>query len=86
MPYIRETYRYGLDPTIWTDETASNPGELNFQITRLVDNYIKHVGGNDYDAINAAIGALECAKLELYRRIAAPYEDVKKDTHGDVYA
>jgi hypothetical protein len=28
-----------------------------------------------YHHINTAIGALECAKLELYRRVAAPYED-----------
>ena len=28
---------------------------------------------------------LECAKLELYRRVAAPYEDEKIDQNGDVY-
>jgi len=32
-----------------------------------------------------AIGALECAKLELYRRVAAPYEDTKIAENGDVY-
>ena len=31
------------------------------------------------------IGVLECAKLELYRRVAAPYEDDKIDENGDVY-
>lgn len=31
------------------------------------------------------IGALECCKLELYRRIAAPYEDIKIGENGDVY-
>ena len=31
------------------------------------------------------MGALECAKLELYRRVAAPYEDVKIMENGDVY-
>jgi len=35
--------------------------------------------------INAIIGALECAKLELYRRVAAPYEDDKIAENGDVY-
>ena len=29
--------------------------------------------------------ALECAKLELYRRLAAPYEDEKRKETGDVY-
>jgi len=31
-------------------------------------------------------GVLECAKLELYRRIAAPYEDTKIEENGDVYS
>ena len=28
---------------------------------------------------------MECAKLELYRRVAAPYEDLKISEAGDVY-
>jgi hypothetical protein len=32
------------------------------------------------------MGALECAKLELYRRQVDEYEDQKKVLHGDVYA
>jgi len=31
------------------------------------------------------VGVLECAKMELYRRVAAPYEDKKKEENGDVY-
>ena len=31
------------------------------------------------------VGVLECAKLELYRRMAAPYEDEKIEDNGDVY-
>jgi hypothetical protein len=27
---------------------------------------------------------LECCKLELYRKIAAPYEDIKIQENGDV--
>ena len=38
-----------------------------------------------YRDFNAAIGVLECAKLELYRRAAATYEDAKLAEHGDVY-
>ena len=37
-----------------------------------------------YSKINAIIGILECIKLELYRRVAAPYEDVKAAENGDV--
>jgi hypothetical protein len=28
---------------------------------------------------------MDCAKLELYRRVAAPYEDEKMAEAGDVY-
>ena len=38
-----------------------------------------------YTSINAAVGALECAKLECYRRIAEPYEDAAKEKNGDVF-
>jgi len=43
------------------------------------------VNGLSYTQINAVIGVLECAKMELYRRIAAPYEDKKSRESGDVY-
>lgn len=63
---------------------AEVPGILNYQITRIVNSYINREGTN-YHTINEVIGVLECAKLELYRRIAAPYEDKKKEENGDVY-
>lgn len=83
MPYIPKERRPLLDP-LSDAVSAQNAGELNFQITRLVDDFVKRKNGN-YEAINAAVGALECAKLELYRRIAAPYEDEKITLNGDVY-
>ena len=39
---------------------------------------------SNYADINSAIGVLECAKLELYRRQAAPYEDKKIEENGEV--
>ena len=30
------------------------------------------------------MGVLECCKLEFYRRVAAPYEDIKIEENGDV--
>jgi hypothetical protein len=38
-----------------------------------------------YSKINEVIGVLECAKQELYRRVASPYEDSKKEANGDVF-
>lgn len=89
MPYIdqvdrghlkRESKRRVLDSL---GDLPAGPGELNYMITVIVDRYL---GGNpNYARINEVIGALECAKLELYRRVAAPYEDEKCDENGDVY-
>jgi hypothetical protein len=79
MPYIRATdkARATTDPT--------TPGELNFALTKLVQRFLANHGPTNYTAINAAVGALECCKLELYRRLAVPYEDAKITENGDVY-
>jgi hypothetical protein len=81
MPYIKQTDRpkfeslSGIHP-----ETA---GELNFCVSTLISNYLHHKGLN-YANVNEVVGALECAKLEAYRRIAAPYEDTKILENGDI--
>jgi hypothetical protein len=80
MPYIPEIDRPMLSAGKFDPKT---PGELNFMFTRISDLYLK--GDLSYSKINEVIGALECCKLELYRRIAAPYEDVKIIENGDVY-
>ena len=36
--------------------------------------------------MNEAIGVLECAKLELYQRVIADYENEKMRVNGDVYS
>jgi hypothetical protein len=79
MPYILKVDRERFEPT----SRPATPGELNYAVTRLAQSFI----GPEptYTAINAAIGALECAKLELYRRLAAPYEDDKMKQNGDCY-
>ncbi|MGH9904381.1 MAG: DUF6899 family protein [Pyrinomonadaceae bacterium] len=81
MPYITSEARARLDKG-GKPETA---GELNYAITRLVDDYLIQKGGIRYAHLNEVIGALECSKLELYRRVAAPYEDQKLSETGDVY-
>lgn len=86
MPYIKKEARHRL---LEGTEDAHpmhplNAGELNFCITHLVQTYLNRVPVN-YSAYNAAIGALEAAKLELYRRLVVPYEDGKIRENGDVY-
>lgn len=83
MPYITQKNREILDPTN-TLRLALKPGELNFQISRLINRYLAGSAVN-YTRINEVVGVLECAKLELYRRIAAPYENQKCSENGDVY-
>lgn len=79
MPYIDRQKRAELH----AGRAPMTPGELNYAITTAADQYI---GPRvSYARINEVIGALECVKLELYRRLAAPYEDGKKAQNGDVY-
>ena len=77
MPYIPQARREFI-------YIPANSGELNFMITELVTLYIK-AHEKKYATLNEAIGALECAKLELYRRVLSPYEDKKIKQNGDVY-
>lgn len=82
MPYIDKERRTELDMAADVPET---PGELNYAITTLCLDYLEG-GDKDYAALNEIVGALECAKLEFYRRAVSPYEDQKKSDNGDVYA
>lgn len=58
-------------------------GELNYAFTCIAHEYLRSNGLN-YQHINDIVGALEGCKLELYRRVAAPYEDTKIIENGDV--
>ena len=55
-------------------------GELNYVVTKI----LKEIYPLRYFHINKAVGVLECIKLEYYRRVAAPYEDLKIEEAGDV--
>ena len=44
-------------------------GDLNYLISAIIDGTLSRRGVR-YKNLNAIIGALECAKLELYRRVA----------------
>lgn len=93
MPYIETRRRHHFDEDIASlCEELTKPdgvytpaavGEVNYVISKLVDGIL----GPEprYADFNGVIGVLESAKLELYRRRVAPYEDEKKHEHGDVY-
>jgi hypothetical protein len=88
MPYIKQIARADFAPVL--NEISSKitevttEGDMNYMITRMVLRYLETHGTN-YTNINGMIGMLECTKLELYRRLAAPYENKKVDENGDVY-
>ena len=79
MPYINPTAQVRID----RGDSPIGAGELNYKITQAIREYWLRTG--NYQGINDIIGALEGAKLEFYRRIAAPYEDDKIKENGDVY-
>lgn len=93
MPYIISEKREVLNPAIdemlnalreleCDDAGNSMAGNLNYVFTRLLD---RAYTAPRYDDINEAIGVLECCKLELYRRLAVPYEENKRFYNGDAY-
>ena len=84
MPYIEQKDRDDIDPIIEPIlNTSLSSGELNYVITRLCQQYLANHKPN-YSTMNNIVGILECAKQEFYRRIAAPYEDLKITINGDV--
>ena len=89
MPYIKKEDRITLDYSIEALAISISTydgiaGRFNYSISRMIDIILGQRGLN-YANVNEIVGALECIKLELYRRIASPYEDKKIEENGDVY-
>lgn len=91
MPYIEQIQRDIIDEDIseLIDSMKTIPsfndskaGILNYIVTCLC---AESIGTPKYSKINEIIGMLECCKLELYRRVAAGYEDKKSLENGDAY-
>lgn len=90
MPYIKQETRDELDKIIrdlvlkiddvsYRHNTTAS-GILNYCIFKICE--LSHE--EKYADYNAMIGMMECCKLELYRRLLAPYEDKKIKENGDV--
>ena len=90
MPYITREARVELDPAI--DQLAdqiragewrtTDEGELNYILSRLINEWL---GSKPrYADYNAAVGVLECCKLELVRTRLSPYEDSKRVANGNI--
>tara|TARA_Y100000361_G_scaffold152990_1_gene173714 strand:- start:445 stop:840 length:396 start_codon:yes stop_codon:yes gene_type:complete len=88
MPYIPQDERTELDElagALVTNLRNGNfRGKLNYFISSVAEGLIQ-ANGVSYSFLNDFIGVLECVKLELYRRVATPYEDKKMEENGDVF-
>ena len=74
------------------NKIPETPGELNHQLTRDITSYLTRKVGRtphqlepNYTDWNEVLGVLTAIIQEVYRRKIAPYEDEKKEEHGDVY-
>ncbi len=89
MPYIEQAGRDCLDPEIDALSEAlrfplcREPGALNYTITTLLCRVLGDEGWS-YKKINTMMGVLECVKQEMYRRVAAEYEDEAILRNGDL--
>jgi len=83
IPYITERDREFFDKSLQEIvNDLATAGDLNYCITVLCNKFLNEIR---YANLNEVIGCLECAKLEFYRRMVAPYEDIKSRQNGDVY-
>lgn len=80
MPYIEKQQRNLINYNSILPNTA---GQLNYRIHTILEEYVK-AAGVSYQTYNDMIGALEAAKLELYRRAVSGYEDKKIKENGDI--
>jgi|11BtaG_2_1085332.scaffolds.fasta_scaffold12587_3 hypothetical protein len=79
MPYIPQSEKNQVD----SHNLISTAGQFNYALNQLIANFIDQNDFN-YQTANDIVGAMECAKMELYRRLISPYEDKKISENGDV--
>lgn len=84
MPYIKPSLRGDIDDCIKLYAYHLKPdGRLNYFLTKLFLTYMR-VYGMRYGQAKQFLAELEMAKMEIYRRYVAPYEDEKIKENGDV--
>ena len=89
MPYVRQEDRteHLVDAAVTGAGEVVGVGQLTYLLVATCAEYmIINSQPFSYALFAEVIAALECAKLELYRRIGTPYEERKKQENGDVGA
>lgn len=89
MPYIKEEKRQELEPVLQQlglKLMNESSGVWNYAITALIRRWFASftIAGRyeDFERVN---GLLESIKLEFWRRMMVPYEEVKIEQNGDVF-
>jgi len=95
MPYITLRQRLAVTKdlanlltaidNVCAAESCEPDGILNYVFTTMLLSTVAERDEARYIEYERAIGILECAKLELYRKAVAPYEDKKAAENGEVY-
>lgn len=86
MPYIKDEERRKFEYAVSVIATQiETPGQLNYVISWLVREYLRHREPFNYETLNGIVGVLESAKAEFQRRVVASYEDAKALENGDIY-
>ena len=85
MPYIAKSQKEKVEKGLAPIQFAEMPdaGCLNFAVHQLISQYILQ-NKEGYQTYNDIVGVLDCAKMEIYRRLVSDYEDRKIVQNGDV--
>jgi len=86
MPYIKKEDRAKFEKAVEALRQASpdSAGELNYLFSMISMIFLAAKGEVRYQALNDVMGALEGAKLEIYRRVIGPHEDLVIKKNGDL--
>jgi hypothetical protein len=93
MPYIPQEDRYRYDKLI--DDIVDELEEIDdTQLVKGHHNYIMYTLalkladrlGIRYATLQDIIGTFDCCKMEFYRKVVAPYEELAIEKNGDVTA
>lgn len=88
MPYIKQEDRKFLEKPIKELIGALRCGSdfenIDGKVNYVVSKIMKELYPSGYYHINKAIGVLSCIQHEFYRRIAVPYEEIKRRENGDI--
>lgn len=92
MPYLPPKFREELDQQCEIGQITryfeslddqNFLGALNYLVYTIVRHYL-FKNGKRYSRLAGIVGTIHCCAAEIYRRIAAPYEDEKIEENGDV--